>query len=137
MAMKRRTIANPRLNLVQHRLAFEHAMKILPATNLRKNIGNPIRFEAELETEEECTAKLVVTNILGFRFTIEPAIDRKNWQAKGDKLAIHKPHRLLQVRLKHYRTALHDWQNTTPYPLTFRHFNLLLAAISYDVEANL
>ena len=138
--MKRRTRSNENtrpLNHDLHRLAFEHAKAILPARKFRQRSGRTFRFEVELMLEEGRSANLTLTNTRGFRFQLEPAQNWQNPSQKHDKLALHKPHRLLKVRLKQYRTLLHDWQKSTPHPLTFRHFNLLLAALCYDVSANL
>lgn len=133
--MKRRTRSQFAVNYAHHNAAFLHALATLkPARRQIKRHNNlPISFDVELDTEsEDYKACVTISNIMGFRLSLEV----KMWSHSKefiDILQIAKPHRLLKKRLPEYRAAFHLFQRATPHQLTFRSFNLLLAALSYDV----
>ena len=133
--MKRRTRCQFAVNHAHHNAAFRHALAIFKPrrSDIAYHNSLPISFCAELETEnQKYKAYATISDIIGFRLSMEIK-EYRHGSGFYDILQIHKPHRLLKKRLPEYRAALHNYQRSTQHPLTFRSFNLLLAALSHDL----
>lgn len=138
--MKRRT-KKPKRDPIgyDHRLAFNYAAKVMnPLIERRARNGKPnynrrgerIRFEVVLETEDGAKARAVFSCTKGFEVFMNPLLSPDHTVA-----ALSKRHAC--SRLKAYRSSLLLSQELAESPLSFRSFNLLLAALSYDIAANL
>jgi hypothetical protein len=133
--MKRRTRKAER-NAVEHKAAFDHAYQVFkPLVKKRRRNekahhnrqGDPIRFSVDLELEAGGTIEVVFSRVTGFR--LESFLGH-HWEAAEIK---PETHRGGARRLDAYRRKLIHWQQIKDGGfLTFRHFNLLLAAFSYD-----
>ena len=139
--MKRRTTPDPRGTCTAelHRRAFEHAMRMLTPeiTNYRQRVnqrprrcerhhGRIISWATDLHCEPgQSVVSASFTCTRGFRFQLG-ATDSSLWAAANFK-------RFLPYRLQAYRKILCTWQQTAANPLTFRDFNRLLCALSYDL----
>lgn len=122
--MKRRTAKQlQNINLDDHRKAFHHAMTILKPLLVGKvgwKYGLPFRFTAELTRENGGCVHFKFSLIRGLVISCPDSDWKSHSSAKG-----------IDQRLRHYRKVLIAWHHSDP--LTFRSFNLLLAAVSYDV----
>ena len=133
--MKRRRSSDKIKNRRDHRDARQHAYTVL----------EPFVKSATRRT------KTPIDQILNFHFTLETE--------DGDKIqflasrtsggfTLHFPHtlftgespqsrRAIGPRLELYRRHLNAWQHAENSPrLIFRHFALLMAALSYDPQSN-
>lgn len=137
--MKRRTLPDPRGPLTDaHRRAFDHARHVLkPASHncdrlSYRHARRVIRFKVNLQTETRAKdLTIIVECTRGFRLTL----DLPWWSDSAVTQSTHA-FRDLPHRLAAYRERLNFHQQTTPDPLTFRHFNLLLIALSHDLIEN-
>lgn len=140
--MKRRTQRSGTIRKKQHHAAFVHAIRAFnlpPKRNRRLQNGKAthdrngicIRIFLDLELESGGTIEVEFSCTRGFRF-------EGNLGHHWDMDPI-KPEsiRHLPFRLQAYRDKLHAWNTAANQPLTFSSFNLLLAALSYDIAANL
>lgn len=112
-----------------HRAAFDHAFGVLKpeAHHISSASRSPFAFSVDLELASGRTslAKFGITGRLTCR--IEAPLETLG---TGDEhLADILP------RLAHYRKAITDYQTSSPNPFTFRDFNRLLAALSYNPES--
>jgi hypothetical protein len=146
LRVKRRTTPDPRGTCTAelHRRAFEHAMRMLKPENHRliqrprygRVSGRLVSWATDLHCEPGgATVSASFTCTRGFRFQLGatatsapawPACDSSLWAAANFK-------RFLPYRLQAYRKILCTWQQTAANPLTFRDFNRLLCALSYDL----
>jgi hypothetical protein len=141
LRVKRRTTPDPRGTCTAelHRRAFEHAMRVLTPeiTSFRQRVnqrprrcerhrGRIISWATDLHREPGgATVSAHITCTRGFRFQLG-STEEFLWEPANAK-------RFLPYRLQAYREILCRWQQTTTDPLTFRDFNRLLCALSYDL----
>lgn len=137
--MKRRTNRKSAHNAAEHRAAFEHAVRVYgklvkkthrSARPTHSRTHRRIRFYVDLELEKGGTIEIEFSCTKGFRFEMEGML----WQEILPKNPDSPRH--LPQRLDAYRRKLHSFYTAGQAPITFRHFNLLLAALSYDLAAN-
>jgi len=145
--VKRRTTPHPSGAITDlHRKAFEHAMRVLKPDkslnryvpkHIKDNRGRIVRWSADLTTEQnhQGTLRADFSCTRGFRFAIDATHGTDLWQSHCAGIAEKK--RFLPHRLAAYRERLCFWQRTSARPLTFRDFNRLLAALSYDFDTHL
>jgi hypothetical protein len=107
-----------------HRAAFDHALGILKpdVENISENDGIPFGFFFQAELEDGNEAQ--------FRFSTHLSFFCAANLPNGDSLL--KQDGLPRNRAHGYRSQLLAWQPTATNPLTFRDFNRLLAAFSYN-----
>ncbi len=135
--MKRRTRKSDQ-NGRQHKEAFDHAYQVMkPLAKKRARNEKPhhnrlaerIRFTVDIELEKGGTIEVGFCRTTGFRLT-------GNLGMAWETIGLHpEHHRDAKKRLEAYRTKLIRWQHLHENgTLTFRHFNLLLAALCYGVS---
>jgi hypothetical protein len=112
-----------------HRAAFDHALGVLKPVdgNISQAGGSAFGFSIDIEyaSGRISTARFGITG----RFTCRI-------QAPLDQLGTGDEHLAdIDSRLAHYRKTIIDWQTSSPTPFTFRDFNRLLAALSYNPES--
>jgi hypothetical protein len=137
--MKRRTNRKAAVNAVEHRLAFEHAVRVYgkmvkkerrPQKPTHSRSMRRIRFTVDLDLEQGGTIELEFSCTRGFRIAMLSSLWNVTLPTNPDA------HRHCSRRLEAYRQKLHAWKVDSQSPLTFRHFNLLLAALSYHAATN-
>lgn len=142
--MKRRTRRPTQGSVAaEHANAFDHATKVFEKMIEKRKLGEKqnhvrgrrIRFKVKLEIEApgEAPVAFSFSNTRGFRL---------EWIGGSRAWNITDPVNPEQIRdltgrLRAYREKLINFQNLHEGGFfTFRSFNLLLAALSYDVAAN-
>lgn len=137
LRVKRRTSpTKPNIDY-QHHLAFEHAATVFKgrlkgrfhnrkAHHNRK--GERIRFTVDLEFANGDTTEAEFSRTQGFRMTLlgSPWDDLTFGPNKPSAI------RKLEPRLRAYREAFIRWNQANSNQLSFRSFNLVLAALAYD-----
>ena len=142
--MKNRNRTREPSHGIQHRAAWEHARKVLRTTEptlLHNNIGILIAFETELELANGKPLKLRFKITQGLQIVIvggnryDPYRNRSSREEEIPFLGKSPYHRQLtparraDARMSQYRNAAIARQQGES-PLSFRHFNLLIAALS-------
>lgn len=123
-----------------HRAAFNHAVATLRKPGIKTSLHTaaalnavPHKLFCELEADDggKYEVELLITQ--GFRLRIIHLNAHRTKRA----VRIPKLHRIAHLRFAQHRKLLIDLQagSMGVPPLTFRHFNLLLAALSYNPES--
>ena len=135
--MKRRRKNSKPHNGINHRRAFDHARQVLNPPKLKRHSRSysPNSFSVELQhSEGGDPLKLLFRITQGLRiYTLGEGVTSRaeSWKSRETQTPlIKKPTRLAKYRTEQYRQAIIDRQQLPGAALSFRHFNLLIAALS-------